>query len=220
MLPLIVIAGYPSSGKTALLRRLIPGLSREGRRVIAAELRVDPPGAAPPTPLSDPLHQWVDEAYCPDHALARHLDAILDRAAADAADVVVLETAGLCARCSPFPERAFGIFAVDLTGGLRLPGKVGPMLDTCDLCVCTRPDRVTGTERTLFEGALHAVSPDLPVHFLNGLTGEGARAVIARVDSWLATGAGHEGSLEMRRPLPQFFCSFCLGRTEVGIMQA
>jgi len=200
MLPLIVIAGYPSSGKTALLRRLIPGLSREGRRVIAAELR-------------------EDEAYCPDHALARHLDAILDSAAADAADVVVLETAGLCARCSPFPECAFGIFAVDLTGGLRLPGKVGPMLETCDICVCTRPDRVTGTERTLFEGALHAVSPDLPVHFLNGLTGEGARAVIARVDAWLAAGGG-EGSLEMRRSLPQFFCSFCLGRTEVGILQA
>ncbi|MFH1530875.1 MAG: hypothetical protein ABIK09_09110 [Pseudomonadota bacterium] len=215
MVPLIVVAGTPSSGKTALLRRLIPELTGGGRRVASAELRCDPPpaGAAHPWPGH---HVEVDEAYCPDHALVRRLDGLLDRA--EGADVLALETAGLCARCSPFPARAFGIFTVDLTGGLRLPGKVGPMLETCDLCVCTRPDRVTGTERTLFQGALRAVSPDLPVHFVNGLTGEGARAVVSRVEGWLAAGGG-SGALEMRRPLPQFFCSFCLGRTEVGILQ-
>jgi len=215
MVPLIVVAGYPSSGKTALLRRLIPGLTDGGHRVASAELRCDPPpaGAAPPWPGH---HVEVEEAYCPDHALTRGLDGLLARA--EEADVLALETAGLCARCSPFPTRAFGIFTVDLTGGLHLPGKVGPMLETCDLCVCTRPDRVTGTERTLFEGSLRAVSPDLPIHFVNGLTGEGARAVISRVEGWLAAGGG-DGDLEMRRPLPQFFCSFCLGRTEVGILQ-
>ena len=144
---------------------------------------------------------------------------MLPRADAEDSDVLVLETAGLCARCSPFPARAFGIFTVDLTGGLHLPGKVGPMLETCDLCVCTRPDRVTGTERILFEGALRAVRPDLLIHFVNGLTGEGVRIVTAGVEGWLRSGGG-TGDLEMRRPLPQFFCSFCLGRTEVGILQA
>jgi Ni2+-binding GTPase involved in maturation of urease and hydrogenase len=216
MVPLIVVAGYPSSGKTALLRRLIPGLSVTGRRVASAELRCDPPppGAVPP----GPSHRVaVDEDYCPDHALARGLDELLT--GAQDADVLALETAGLCARCSPFPTRAFGIFTVDLTGGLHLPGKVGPMLETCDLCVCTRPDRLTGTERTLFEGALRAVSPDLEVVYLNGLTGEGARGATERVSAWLDQGGG-SGDLEMRRPLPQFFCSFCLGRTEVGILQA
>jgi len=216
MVPLIVVAGYPSSGKTALLRRLVPGLTRDDRRIASVELRCDPrpEGARPPTPGHRVI---VDEAYCPDHALARDLEELL--AAAGDADVLALETAGLCARCSPFPERAFGIFVVDLTGGLRLPGKVGPMLETCDLCVCTRADRVTGTERTLFEGALRAVSPDLPVFFINGLTGEGVRRATARVEEWLDAGGG-AGDLEMRRPLPQFFCSFCLGRTEVGILQA
>ncbi len=216
MVPLIVVAGYPSSGKTALLRRLIPGLTATGRRVASAELRCDPPpaDAVPPAPGH---RVEVDEAYCPDHALARGLDDLL--AGAQDADVLALETAGLCARCSPFPERAFGIFTVDLTGGLHLPGKVGPMLETCDLCVCTRPDRLTGTERTLFEGALRAVAPDLEIVHLNGLTGEGAQDATAQVTTWLDQGGG-TGDLEMRRPLPQFFCSFCLGRTEVGILQA
>ena len=216
MVPLIVVAGTPSSGKTALLRQLIPGLIRGGRRVVSAEQRCDPPppDAPPPAPGH---HLLVDEDHCPDHALARGLHDLL--AEADGADVLTLETAGLCARCSPFPTRALGIFTVDLTGGLHLPGKVGPMLETCDVCVCTRPDRVTGTERILFEGALRAVSPHLTVFFLNGLTGEGARAVLTRVEAWLDAGGG-AGDLEMRRPLPQFFCSFCLGRTEVGILQA
>lgn len=216
MVPLIVVAGYPSSGKTALLRRLIPGLAATGRRVASAELRCDPPptGATPP----GPSHRVeVDEAYCPDHALARGLEGLLT--GAGDASVLALETAGLCARCSPFPTRSFGIFTVDLTGGLHLPGKVGPMLETCDLCVCTRPDRLTGTERTLFEGALRAVTPELRVVYLNGLTGEGAGDVTAQVSAWLDAGGG-AGDLEMRRPLPQFFCSFCLGRTEVGILQA
>ena len=217
MVPLIVVAGFPSSGKTALLRRLIPGLRAGGRLVSSAELRCDPPplGASPP----GPGHRVeVDEAYCPDHALARDISGMLTRAEADGADVLVLETAGLCARCSPFPARSLGIFTVDLTGGLRLPGKIGPMLETCDLCVCTRPDRVTGTERTLFEGALRQVSPDLQPIFLNGLTGEGARGIVAKSEAWLEGGGG-SGDLEMRRSLPQFFCSFCLGRSEVGIMQ-
>ena len=215
MVPLILIAGYPSSGKTALRRRLIPGLAQGGCLAASAELRCDP---APDAGTSTPGHRIeVDGAYCPDHALARDIEGLLSDA--KDADALVLETAGLCARCSPFPERAFGIFTVDLTGGLRVPGKVGPMLETCDLCVCTRPDRVTGTERILFEGALRSVNTDVPIHFLNGLTGEGTAAVTARVREWLDAGAGH-GDLEMRRPLPQFFCTFCLGRTEVGILQA
>jgi Ni2+-binding GTPase involved in maturation of urease and hydrogenase len=216
MVPLVVIAGYPSSGKTALLRRLITGLSATGRRIASAELRCDPPPAGFVCP--QPSHRVeVNESYCPDHTLRSSLGDLL--ADADDADVLALETAGLCARCSPFPARSFGIFTVDLTGGLHLPGKIGPMLETCDLCVCTRPDRLTGTERTLFEGALRAVAPDLKVVSLNGLTGEGAQDAIAQVSSWLDAGGG-SGDLEMRQPLPQFFCSFCLGRTEVGILQA
>lgn len=136
-----------------------------------------------------------------------------DWAAAAGADLLLVESAGLCCRCSPYPFRSVAVFVADASAGRGALAKVGPMLTTCDLCVLTHPDRVTPAEREMLAAAAHA-SGRVPVFGLDGLTGEGSDALWARTAA-LLNGPGAEG---LRAPLPQFYCSYCLGRERVGVL--
>lgn len=222
MIPLVVIAGFPASGKTSVIRSLVGEATREGQRPAVSTVRCAATDErVPPWALTIPRQTWASGPYCPDHELAQRLDDMGNWAGGEGAEVLFVETAGLCARCSPFPKHCVALFVADYSAGLRMPEKVGPMLATCDVCICTRPDRTTQTERLMFHGRVRAVNSGCAVLAMNGLTGEGGRdlwSLVARnlrleplrVDS-------HAGYGDLRSDLPQFFCSYCLGRDQVGI---
>jgi Ni2+-binding GTPase involved in maturation of urease and hydrogenase len=217
MASLVVISGYPSSGKSAAVRTLLAEARRHGSAAAHAVVADRPPTA----PEASAPRTWTSDAMCPDHYLDEILPEVAVWGRAQAADWLLVETAGLCSRCSPFPERCVGVFVIDASAGLRVPGKVGPMLQTCDVCVYTRVDRVSQGERLMFTGALRAMNPDCAVLPLNGLTGEGGEDLWGRVAEaadrrFAADGAGPG---DLRRPLPEFYCSFCLGRQRAGILQ-
>ena len=221
MFSLVVIAGFPASGKTAILRCLVKEATGAGLSVAVANVRCyrgdDSP---PPWGGGIPWRTWTSESYCPDHQLAQKLDEMETWARGRSCEVLFVETAGLCARCSPFPDHCVALFAVDYSSGLGLPHKVGPMLTTCDVCICTRPDRATQTERLMFHAQVKHANPTCSIIALNGLTGEGGRDLWQLVRHSQNDGRAQDEDVEhgiFRSSLPEFFCSFCLGRDHVGI---
>jgi Ni2+-binding GTPase involved in maturation of urease and hydrogenase len=129
------------------------------------------------------------------------------------ADLLLVESAGLCCRCSPYPVDCAAVFVADASAGRGALRKVGPMLTTCDLCVLTRPDRITPAEREMLVATARGLGR-AAVLTLDGLTGEGSDTLWARTVPLL----DRPGETSLRASLPQFYCSYCLGRERVGIL--
>ncbi len=218
---LVMFAGLPSSGKSSTIKWLAEQLTTEDQS--PAYVRVychEGISETPPVP-SDLARSALSGRVCPDHFLAAEAGKLAEWAEARA-ELLLVETAGLCARCSPFPETAVGVFVADLTMGRSAIQKVGPMLATADVCVLTRIDRVSAAETAMAAQVAARVNPAGVVVPMNGLSGEGAVELARELETRLAQVVAPEsadcGSL--RSSPPQFYCSYCMGQHRVAVFEA
>ena len=223
---LLVFAGPPSAGKSAVIRQIVPRLTSLGERppyyvkvdvVRSRELR-----------LMERLG-WTSEAlvepdFCPDQTWFERLPAVIERASG--APLLIAETAGLCARCSPYVLEGVAIVVFEATAGLDTVDKLGPLMSTADLAVVTHGDRLSQGERDLLRARLAQRHPSEAIHFLNGLTGEGSARVARLIDGRLAASPRLQPGETLREALtprsapPRLFCSLCLGRKDLPILDA
>ena len=207
---LVIAAGPPASGKTAVLARAAGILARRGLRVTA--LKCDclvsqdqdayrAAGVEARTTLSGDL--------CPDHHTAVAIGDFAVGAAARGADLAVVETAGLCDRCSPFLRRVPSLCILSTACNLRAPAKMRPLVQGADCAVLTKSELVSQAEREVLWAVLRRLRPGLPVLEVNGLTGEGAEALA----TWLRKLPPVELLPEehLRHPLPRGSCTLCRG---------
>lgn len=153
--------------------------------------------------------------FCPDHALMEALPGVRAWAAGEGLEALVIETAGLCGRCAPYLDDAAAVAVVDATSGIAGPGKLGPLLADADVIVATRGDLVSQAEREVFAVNVRLRNARAPFLWVDGLTGEGAIELSRRLADPSVPARGGEG--RARTPLPQLYCSYCMGRREVGI---
>lgn len=212
---LVIVGGTPSSGKSRVTLALIRG-SRDSAR--AGVVKVDCVTTSDDAwyqARGVPAVRLLADRFCPDHAWLEHLPEVVEWARRERLGTLWVETAGLCARCAPYLREALAVCVLDATCGVRTPERLGPHLADADLCVITKGDLVSQAEREVFEAGVRSRNPVAPVVWFNGLTGEGTLDLV-RARAGLAPGGG-PGTWAPRTPLPQLYCSYCLGRTEVGI---
>lgn len=212
---LAVVGGPPSVGKTQALLHALGHLKGRGMEVRAVKL--------------DCLVAGDEEAYarrdiealvglsgyvCPDHYLATNIDRITDWGRDASADLLVIESAGLCNRCSPYLHGFLAVAVMDTLSGTGTPKKVGPLLRSADVVVLTRGDLVSQAEREVFRLQVAAVNRKARIVEVNGLTGQGSLALA----DFLAKAKEVEQGAEMRLryPMPAAVCSFCLGEKRLG----
>ena len=213
---LLVVAGPPSSGKTAVIRALVPELA-DARHV--TYLKVDVVRTREIEALGRlgwTCRALVDEAACPDQLLFDRLPAEL--AALPAGRLTVLETAGLCARCAPYVRQGLALAVLEATAGVGSALKQGPLLTQADLVVVTHGDRLAPAERDVYAATLAAHAPERTLLWFDGLTRVGLPRLARRVGEALAGFAplGAE-MLEPRSAPPRLYCSLCLGRREIPV---
>ena len=85
---------------------------------------------------------------------------------------VILETAGLCLRCSPYINEGLGINVLDITSGS--PFRYGPILTQANIVAISKGDLISQAEREIFRANVITVNPNAKIFEVNGLTGEGA----------------------------------------------
>jgi Ni2+-binding GTPase involved in maturation of urease and hydrogenase len=212
---LITVAGSPSVGKTSVILRTAEYLVREGLKVGAVKL--------------DSLSTTDDKLYaqrgipvavglagglCPDHFFVSNVEDCLAWGHRQGLDLLFVESAGLCNRCSPHIAEVLAVCVVDTLAGVQTPRKIGPMLRLADIAVIAKGDIVSQVEREVFAYHVRLANPGARALFCNGITGQGAQEV-AR----LIAGAPITETLagaRLRFPMPAAVCPYCVGETAIG----
>ena len=212
---LLVVAGPPSAGKTSVVRALVPELAEAAD---VGYLKVDVARTREVEALSRlgwACRALVDESACPDQLLFDRLPHEL--AALGARALVVLETAGLCARCAPYVREGLAVAVLEATAGADAASKQGPLLTEADLVVVTHGDRLAPAERDVFEASLAERVPSDRMAWLDGLTRVGLPRLARRVRAALGASPPRVPVPTPRSAPPRLYCSLCLGRREVVV---
>lgn len=218
---LVICAGPATTGKTSVLRHLIEKLVRAGLR--SAFLKIDVQFADEDQLLARefgiPTRKVYSGELCPDHCNVMVLGDALSWADSARADVLMVETAGLCLRCSPYVDGGLGIVVLEATSGMNLPLKVGPMLSLADVAVVTKIDRVSQAEREVFRARIQDVAPAVRIREVNALHGIGIdpllRHVLDSPEVRFDTAHRPERML-LRGSPPVGTCTICVGKREIG----
>ena len=211
---LAICAGPATTGKTAVLRHIIRKLKDQGLRV--AFLKVDVQYAEEDVQFARefgiPTRKVYSGELCPDHCNVMVLGDALQWARKADSDVLLVETAGLCLRCSPYVDGGLGMIVLEATSGMNLPLKVGPMLSLADIAVVTKIDRVSQAEREVFRARIQDVAPSVRIREVNALYGIGIDPLVDHVRAI----PDAQDSMLLRGNPPVGTCTICVGKKEIG----
>lgn len=213
---LITVAGPPSSGKTSVLLKALEWLRAEAVRagVIKFDCLVADDDQAYQN-AGVPVRKGLSGVLCPDHYFVSNIDRVLEWSSAQQLAMTLIESAGLCNRCSPHIKGLLAVCVLDNVSGLQTPRKIGPMLKLADIVVITKGDIVSQAEREVFAFRVQSVAPRARIVQVNGRSGQGAQA-LAKLLRAAPHLEGDGDSLRLRFPMPAALCSYCLGETRVG----
>lgn len=213
---LIVVGGPPAVGKTQVLAHALGHLQSKGHAVRVVKLDclvADDPEQYAKRGIE--AKAGLSTYVCPDHYLATNIGRIVAWGRERSTDILAIESAGLCNRCSPYLSNVMAVGVMDTLSGTNTPRKVGPLLRSADVVVLTRGDLVSQAEREVFRYRVAAVNRNARILEVNGLTGQGSRALAGLMAQapQLPSGA----PMSLRYPMPAAVCSFCLGEKRIGM---
>jgi Ni2+-binding GTPase involved in maturation of urease and hydrogenase len=212
-LKMVVIAGTPGSGKTSVLMHAVKELKRSGMK--PALVKIDCMWTEDDERfrrLDVPVAVGLSRDMCPDHYAIYNVDEMLDFAKKQGANILLSETAGLCLRCAPYPDRALAVCVIDVTSGPNSPLKVGPLLTTADAAVMTKGDLVSQAEREVFRERILEANPRCRIIEANGLTGKGSSELSDLMKGWPEI----SGEMVLRHNPPLAICTLCAGELRMS----
>lgn len=210
---MVVIAGTPGSGKTSVLMHAVKELKRSGMK--PALVKIDCMWTEDDERfrrLDVPVAVGLSRDMCPDHYAIYNVDEMLEFAKNQGANILLSETAGLCLRCAPYPDRALAVCVIDVTSGPNSPLKVGPLLTTADAAVMTKGDLVSQAEREVFRERILEANPKCRIIEANGLTGKGSSELSDLMKGW----PDISGEMVLRHNPPLAICTLCAGELRMG----
>jgi Ni2+-binding GTPase involved in maturation of urease and hydrogenase len=211
---LVICAGPATTGKTSVLRHAARKILAAGQRV--AFIKLDVQYAEEDEELARELGIPTRKVYsgelCPDHCGVMVLGDALVWAERERSNVLLVETAGLCLRCSPYVDHGLGIVVIEATSGMNLPLKIGPMLSLADVAVVTKVDRVSQAEREVFRARVMEAAPKVTIREVNALHGIGIDPLVERI---LATPDAVQ-PMQLRGSPPVGTCTICVGKKDIG----
>ncbi len=211
---LITVAGPPSSGKTAVIRQVIRSLP--GKK--PAYLKIDVVSATEDEELKEefgiPTRKVYSGDLCPDHAGIMVLDEAIDWAESENADFLIVESAGLCLRCTPYTTQSLGIVVLSAISGIHSPAKMAPMIALTDIAVVTRIDLVSQAEKEVFRERIRQIRHDIDIVETNALQGSGMRFLTQMILD--APHITDPSAITLRGIPPLGVCTVCIGKTTIG----
>ena len=211
---LLVIAGPPSAGKTALVKQIVRHFVSEAK---IAFLKIDVVKAYEDIELANEFGILTRKVYsgdlCPDHAGVMVLGDAVAWAKAGGADLFIVESAGLCLRCSPYLNQGLGIVVLSSISGIHTPEKMGAMVSLADIAVVTKIDLVSQAEREVLVQKIREVHPSVVLIETNALQGSSLQRLYQLIR--LSDEVEEEGLLLKGNP-PLGTCTIGVGKKEVG----
>lgn len=212
---IILFSGSSAVGKTSVLKSLLPVLMAEDITPCVCKIDcIQSQDGNLFQSLGVPCVTGISGDICPDHFLVSNLPELWGWADRSHCDTLLIETAGLCHRCSPATRQMSAGCVLDCTSSCKAPAQLGPMLTQTDFVVLTKIDMVSQAEREIIIWKLHQLNPSAEIFAVDGLAGYGTEP-LAR---WLmdqASVTNYENDL-LRHTMPSGVCSYCVGECRVG----
>lgn len=206
---IITISGPPSSGKTSVILHIARRYQAEGLKVGVAKfdcLTTDDDALYAKNGI--PVLTGLSGNLCPDHFYVASVLSCADWGKAKCLDVLFLESAGLCNRCSPHMKDVASVCVIDNLMGAKTPRKIGPMLKKADVVAVTKGDVVSQAEREVFSFYVRQANPRAIVMHVNGITGQGCFE-LSQVLSEI--GEADLDEYYLRFTMPAAVCAYCVG---------
>lgn len=209
----IIVAGTPGAGKTAVLLHTMKHLKGQNRQISVVKIdclftedhiRFQKIGV--------PALLGLSKDMCPDHFTIFNLGDMMEFAQENNSDILILETAGLCHRCAPYTSNSLGICVIDATTGPNTPLKVGPFLSTANVVAITKGDIISQAEREIFRERVLEMNPKCRIIEANGLTGKGTAELAGCFNEACEFNYEEE---ELRHNAPFSICTLCVGETKI-----
>ncbi|MDR1182434.1 MAG: AAA family ATPase [Bacteroidales bacterium] len=211
---LIIFAGPPTCGKTTVIKQVIRRLLNKGLK--PSYLKIDVLFADEDEQLRSEFNIPTKKIYsgelCPDHCNVVVLDEVVEWAEEQQAEYLIVETAGLCLRCSPYVENSLGVVVLEATSGMNLPRKIGPMLTLADICVITKIDLVSQAEREVFRYRILEAAKTISIVESNALYGIGIDPIVRDI----IRSQDIEQPMFLKGNPPVGTCTICVGKKEIG----
>jgi Ni2+-binding GTPase involved in maturation of urease and hydrogenase len=212
---LVIIAGPPSAGKTAVTRQIIRHFLAKKK---CAFLKIDVVRAFEDeelrTEFGIPARKIYSGDLCPDHTGVMVMKDALVWAEAEGADIFIIESAGLCLRCSPYVTQSLGIVVLSAVSGMNSPLKMGPMIALADVAVITKTDLVSQSEKEVFREKTKEVAPAIDIIETNAIQGTGLRYLMRTIDE--LADITDKDTIMLRGVPPLGVCTICVGKREIG----
>ncbi|MCK9322546.1 MAG: GTP-binding protein [Candidatus Methanomethylophilaceae archaeon] len=213
---LIVIAGPPSVGKTAVVKQIIKHIKRNNGA--PAYLKVDVVVAFEDIELKEEYNIPTKKVYsgdlCPDHMGIMVIRDAMEWAEKEGADTLIYESAGLCLRCTPYISDSLGICVISAVFGTHAPLKMAPMIGLSDVVVVTKTDLISQAEKEVFREQIRKVSPELDIIETNAIQGTGMQYLMKVIDMQKPMDDLNHAMLRGIPPLG--VCTICVGKKEIG----
>jgi len=215
MIRFVTVSGPPSSGKTSIILRVSDHLKARGLKTGVVKfdcMRTYDDAVYEKKGI--PVRVGLSRNLCPDHFFISNVEECVQWGLGEGLDLLVVESAGLCNRCSPHIRGSLAVCVIDNLSGVNTPKKIGPMLRLADVVVITKGDIVSQAEREVFVFKVKQANPRAAIMSINGVTGQGVHdlGVMLEAAEQLTT---LEGGL-LRFSMPAATCSYCLGETKIG----
>lgn len=211
---LLMIAGPPSAGKTALVKQVIRRLQPESR---IAFLKIDVVKAFEDIEINQefgiPTRKIYSGDLCPDHAGVMVMADAIDWAEQCSSDLLIVESAGLCLRCSPYLNQGLGVVVLSSISGIHVPEKMGAMVSLAEVAIITKIDLVSQAEREVFVQKIKEAHPSVILMETNALQGTSMHRLY---DLIRHSPPIDKTSLFLKGNPPLGTCTICIGKKEIG----
>ncbi len=212
---LVIVAGPPSAGKTAVIRQIVREFLKTRN---PAFLKIDVVRAFEDDELREefgiPARKVYSGDLCPDHMGIMVMRDAITWAQGLNAGILIIESAGLCLRCTPYTTQAFGIAVLSAVSGSNSPLKMAPMIALADVAVVTKTDLVSQAEKEVFRECIRMVTPGIDIIETNAIQGTGMRYLMRAIAAY--PDITDAATITLRGTPPLGVCTICIGKKDIG----
>jgi len=204
----IIFGGTPGSGKTSIIKFIIEELKDFKIHYVKFDVLDTTDDTLIKEKFGISTEKKISEDVCPDHYAALEIPKIIRKN--QDKDLIIIETAGLCLRCSPYVKEGLAVNVLNILAGK--PKCYGPLLTDADLVVVSKGDLISQAEREIFRSKILEVNKSALIIDGNGLTGEGAIDVAEKIRETPEA----KDKLTLKNSMPTAICGYCYGNRILG----
>ncbi len=209
---IITVAGPASTGKTSIILHMIRCYQSLGMKTGVVKfdcLTTDDDKAFRKSGV--PVLTGISGNVCPDHYYVASILPSIRWGQKKGLDILILESAGLCNRCSPHLQDIAAVCVIDNLMGAKIPRKIGPMLKKADIIAVTKGDVVSQAEREVFAFYIRQANPRSIIMQINGITGQGC----SELAELLLEKGQDADEYRLRFTMPAAVCAYCVGERNI-----